>query len=148
MPKGGRFGLVISVSVARSMYHQTLWKMTNMERTYDVSKYSPIDKANLYFEIALDSENEAEQVNYLIAALHQAQKGGLTPINFLIERMSNLPVNKFRDATENIKTRSLGHNRKCTGVCDNCNTEGFNPKISVSLGEVLAGYKNAIQSSD
>lgn len=143
MQKGGRFGLVTAVSAAKSMYHRTLLKMTDMEQTYDVSKYSPIDKANLYYAIALDNDDEAEQVNYLIAALHQAQKGGLKPIDFLIERMSNIPQKQFHNATHKTRSRLAGNTQKCTGGCDACSAEKCQPKISVSVGEVLDEWRNA-----
>lgn len=115
-----------------------------MSQNFDVSKYTPKDKANLYFGVAQDTDDAATQVNYLIPALHQAQLAGISPVDFLIERLSNLPVNDFCDAINRARMQSAGVTPQCTGGCDSCGANRCQPKISVSVGEVLEDYRNAV----
>ena len=115
-----------------------------MERNFDVSKYTPKDKANLYFAVAVDSKDATEQVNYLIPALHQAQLAGISPVDFMIERLSDLPINVFSDAVKRTRMQNSGVAPKCTGSCDSCGADRCQPKISVSVGEVLENYGNAV----
>lgn len=136
-----RFGSVVSASVLKGMYPQTRLKMT--DRNFDVSRYSAMDKANLYFEIAIEEANANEQRNMLTASLYQASMAEVKPLDFLVEKISRLTIGQYENARTNIaRTRNPDLIPKCSNGCnDNC-AAGCQSKISLSVGEILENYIN------
>ena len=109
--------------------------------TYDVSRYSAMDKANLYFAIAIDETDRQEQYNMLIAVLYQSSMAGVSPIDYLIEKITDLPLKSYEDAKFNIaRIRNPELIKKLGSGGDTDTPQEGKRKIAVSIGEVLDQY--------
>lgn len=110
---------------------------------FDLSRHTPLDKANFYFEMAIDCANKDDQFYYLVPALSYAQKAGLSPIDFLVDKIIKLPITYITDASNNATgTRDIESDTKCQGSCDSGCAARCQSKISVSLAEILENFRD------
>jgi len=110
--------------------------------SFDLSRHTPLDKANFYFEMAMDCANKDDQFYYLVPAFSFAQSAGLAPVAFLIDKITKLPITYIADATDNqTGNRDTELDTKCTGSCNSGCATGCQSKISVSLAEILEKYR-------